>query len=161
MIDFPLYVMREYVCINTEAQYKIITTYKTKYVLDYATASEKSYSLRRVALLGEKLPYKLYPLSKRITSLTEMFTCNNRVFIDNKGVIRRYTPSDYQNLVCRAIEYREVLKDGNMLIKVIGIPHTINTPYSTNPYARVVKYKGVYVLYDFCDRKLPNKRKKL
>jgi hypothetical protein len=163
LINFPLYVIRQYDIIVTIGEYKLIQTYKNRYVLDYAEVPKgTSYLERRIMLMRAELPYMLYPVNKKLTSLTDIFNSKYRKFIDATGKLVTYTPSKFHRLECKPIVSRTLLKSGKLLIKVQGIPTLLEIDRNTTAnYARVIKYKGMYVVFDVLDNKVKTIRKKI
>ena len=162
MINFPLYALREYISIWTEGEYSILCSARNRFVIDYATPDpETTYGQRRVALLAESLPYSLYPLKVRITSMSGIINNKYRQFIDSTGVIVTWKISKFYKIKCYPITHREITKMGSMLFKVQGFTKMFKAERNDYPYVRIVCFKGVNLIYDFIDEKVPDIRRKL
>jgi hypothetical protein len=163
MIHFPVYALRPYHLLFEENEYKVVQTAKSRFILDFVDKElvQSSYSKRRILLLGLDLPYKLYPLNKKIDTLSGIVSNKYRNFIDAKGNLIRWKPTKFHKIICKLITYREITSDGSMLLKVQGY-ETVFKSYPTEAsYARVVRFKNVDIIYDFTDTKIPNTRRKL
>jgi hypothetical protein len=149
--------------VEPEGKFSIIYTAKSRYVLDYADPDlSVPFSLRRVSLLKENLPYLLYPIKGKIDSLTDLITSTkHRVFIDATGTIKVWKPNKFHTITCHPILYREITDQGRMLIKAQGFEQLFNTELTNLQYVQVVKFRGVSVVWGFSDKAEKPKRKKL
>jgi len=155
--------MRAYDEIFVEGKWSIIQTRSNRYILDYATIEKGSlYATRRIRMLTENYPpYDMYPLNIRLTMLGELFNSKKRNFIDCYGKLVSWKPTAFYKITCHRIIDREINSDGDMLIKIQGISSMIRTPRSNMEYVRLVTWKGIPVVYDFCDEHIKDKRKKI
>lgn len=153
--------MRKYRRIFIEGKYKIIETAKTRYVLDFAEHEEPEYSKRRVKLLAEDLPYKMYPLNKRITRVAQIFDAKTRLFIDKTGKMINYRPTKFLPVVCRRIVKTWQTPKGYFAIKVDGVASTFLVDSGGYDYAQLIKTNKGYILFDVLYHSVKPTRKKI
>lgn len=161
MLNFPIYVVRKYHRIFTEGKYKIIQTAKTRYVFDYVDYTESNYYSRRVMLLAENLPYKLYPINKRITRIGQVLDSKARLFVDVTGKLINYTPTRFVPVVCKRIIKTWTTPKGYFAIKLEGVTTTFIVDSGGYSYAQVIKTNKGYILFDVLYNKVKNTRKKI
>ena len=111
MLNFPYYSLRQYDRIWDEGPYKLISTYYSTYVLDYADKTRgETLAERRLQLLtSADLHYKVYPFSKRCVNIAQMLTASNNVFIDCYGNIKKIKkPKRYRLTCCPVLSIVEI-----------------------------------------------------
>lgn len=161
-IDFPLYAIRKYACITYEFGYKIIQTHRNKYVLDYEDSDILEYRDRRVALLREELPYKLYPISKLIYSVSDMYESKTKIFLDRTGNIVRWIPNKMFPVVSRYIDNIWTNPSGYKVFTVLGLSTKfVIDEYRGEKYASIMQIGKRNILFGLTDTSQPNTRRKL
>ena len=156
--QFPLYALRPYELITEFEGIKVISTHYTDYVLD-CEALEGDYFSRRVQMLEMELPFKLYPLNERFTTLAQLTHTKRRLFIDREGKIFRYTPQQFAK-----VEYYKVLRADrtwNGYYRLMTkLPVTFVTEEPCN-FIGVIRNGVGFILYDTSDTRKPSTRKKI
>jgi hypothetical protein len=162
MVKFPLYELRAYNSIIDEGFFRVIQTQKTRYVLDFLNSDLSSYAERRVALLRHSLPYKLYPLSRRIENFSNLITSKSRNFIDAEGNLVSWKPKKFREVLCLPIETRFTNNSGNVVVRPKGISESFTISKKVGArYAQVVKVGKRYYLFDMQYERVPTTRKKI
>lgn len=142
----PVYIVRAYFDILTEGNYKVVQTYKSKWVLDNTTL-EGSYASRRVQMLSMSLPYKLYPLNKRITTLAQLVNSKAKLVIDADGKLIKWVKTKYYNIeVCKVLSVSRTVT-GKYLCYIQGYESSILVDKYTQ-YVSVINMEGSPVLFD-------------
>jgi hypothetical protein len=162
MFNFPLYALRQYKSISVEGEYLVILTHKNKYVLDLVDKDELLYSDRRIELLRRKLPYPLYPLKVRVTSLSSLVNGKYRVFLDKFGDLKIWKPKKFYKVECVLIENSWVSEEGNLIIKPKGYPNIfkVGMEHSGSKYVQVVKMsERVCLFFNTTDTRVKDTRK--
>lgn len=157
-LQFPYYALREYSNIWDEGPYKLISTYYNTYVLDYVDKSgAPTLAERRLLLLSEKLPYKLYSLNGRYTHIAPMLMTTNRLFLDSLGNIKKIRkPKRYRLTSCKVIDIVE------LGFKRYGISFVLdnNVEYVVVPspcnYIQVLILPTGWLYYDSLSKPLPD-----
>lgn len=165
MINFPLYAVRKYECIFFEGDFKVIQTAKTRYVLDIPSLGG-DYSERRMEMLKMKLPYRSYPLSKRITMLSQMVEHRKqyKTYIDADGKLVTWNPKNYHKALSYLITEKWVAKELPRLCFAIEPSceiYDIDLPNYVAKYARVVHINNRRILYDVTEERMPDSRVKI
>lgn len=160
MINFPLYEMRKYESIFEEGGYKVIQTARNRYVLD-CEHLDGVYAERRLSLLAEDLPYSLYPLSKRIETISQILECKHRTFIDRLGRIFQWKPSKFYKVECLPIVDRWLTSTGKCTIRVKGCMSKFVVSNGNYKYAQIVKVGKLEYLFELLNDKVPTTRKKI
>jgi len=162
MINFPFYVIRPYLRIFEEGNYKIIETHKNRYVLDYVASKIGSYPMRRVALLSETdKPYGLYRIKYIITSMSQIISSKYKLFLDAAGTLIRWNPKEFAEVSCHRITSRWQTQAGHYAIKLDKVPTTFTVTDANYNYAQVVRIGRTYILYDLCNEMRKSTRKKI
>lgn len=161
MINFPLYEIRGYVDLFDEDGYKIIQTNRNRYVLDYAAESSSLYVDRRIRLLGRIIPYELYPLNKRIETISQMMLSKVKTFIDKKGKLVSWKPTTFYPVVCVPIKSTWITAKGYMGIELKGLSTKFIITPGDYKYAQVIQVGEKNILFDLCEEMRPRTRKKL
>lgn len=163
-MNFPLYVIRPFRDIlHSSTGYKIIQTAKSKYVLDYEDGkySELTYGNRRVKLLGEKLPYSLYPINFICHNVGDMVTSGKRRFIDNHGRILTWTPSKFYPVTCHKITSAWENSSGTYTVSTKDINQRfIVKDLGDAKYIQVINLGRTRQLYGVCETKQPTIKRK-
>jgi hypothetical protein len=153
--------MRQYQRIfDTADGYKVVQTNRTRYVLDYTVNDIGTYAERRVMLLGDlDRPYELYPLNKRIESVSQILLSLSRGFIDSTGKLVTWKPSKFYPVICYPIDYSWTTPKGYTGIDVDGSKFIVSA--GIYKYAQLVKVGRLNVLFDLCNERRPDTRKKI
>jgi hypothetical protein len=163
-LTYPLYIVRQWNDIDTEGKYRVISTYRAKYVLD-CPELEGDYWARRMKLLSMELPYRLYPLNVRITgirSLLQQVVKKRRFFIDGEGKVHNYKPQRFYPLVYERITSRWATTTGTYAFKCRGSSTTfINDENHNYSHLGYIEVEGRQVLYELCWKKKRDTRRKL
>lgn len=155
---YPLYALRKYSSITEDDQYYYIHTHYNSYVLDIKNV-EGNYAERRIALLNRDLPYKLYPLKERYSSISQLSRSKKRSFIDTNGDIVHYKPSQFFR-----IEYAKVLRADRTWNGYFRLTTKLPVSFVTEQVGNYIAYIRVgtaFYLYDICNERKPTSRKKL
>lgn len=158
--EYPLYVVRQYESVYVEGIFKVITTARSKYILDLAdTYGMDTYLERRLALISmDDLPYKIYPLGIRIDNFADFIhNRKHKKFIDAKGRLvswdtsRKYFPIEYRQIVSWSRS-----SDNYYIIRIENSSATFKVKNPFFKYAAVVQIKPfvfeLYALTDFKDK---------
>ena len=159
LINFPIYVVRDYHGTFEEDGLKIITTARSRYILDFASSDEPRYDKRRLKLLTVSSKYILYPLSKRIENISQLIRSGCKNFIDSTGSLVVWKPQCFYPLVCKLVNaawktdagLTAVQADGDTFILSGGAPK----------YVQVVQMGGVSLLYKPTDEYIKRTRIKV
>lgn len=163
-IRFPLYALRSYYSIEIEGDYKVISTFKNRYILDDANPMYgTTYEQRRLRLLSENTPYKLYPLNIRMETLSHILTLRPRKMIDAVGsVVSLPKDAKFHKVISEFIESKYQTPSGNIVFNVRGCPQPFTVRnFLGARYARYIKIGRLYILFDISEDKLPDTRVKL
>lgn len=161
-MKFPIYALRQYVSIYEEGMYKIIETHKCRWVLDHKYPTDNNYWERRLQLLTDPfIPYKLYPLKKKVTSLAQMLRLNTRHFIDGEGTIHVYTKSTFYKLKYAKIEAKWKTAKGYTAIKSREVPTTYIIKDEGYSHFGYIKVGRRFELYELCYEEKPERRIKI
>lgn len=94
----PLYALRPYdEVVRDNAPWVLIRAYWGIYVLDNTELSG-TYWERRVKMLGMTLPYPLYSLKEKFTTISQIVNSKRRDFIDETGKLFKYKTSKFYTL---------------------------------------------------------------
>lgn len=142
----PVYPVRSYFSIGMEGDFKVIQTYKSKWVLDNPSLSG-NYASRRVQMLSMKLPYKLYPLVKRITTLSQLIGSKSKLIIDSEGKLINWVKTTFYRVeVCKVLSISRT-STGKFLCYIQGFEASLLMD-SYSPYVSVINVEGSPVLFD-------------
>ncbi len=165
MINFPLYVMRDYALKFEQGDYVIIQGRKTRYVLDYVKNKSKYelYADRRLELLRDKnRPYDLYPINIIVESVYQMYVCGKKVFLDKFGKQVVWTPKKFYKVVCHKIRtvwqddcgHYHIVSDGcNTVFKL--------REYNGEKYIQTVALGKIDIFYGLAETKRKDTRIKI
>lgn len=161
MIKLPLYAMRSFYEITKEGDFDIVSTYRSKYVLDCKSLGG-TFATRRLKMLGMKLPYRVYPINIRIETFSQLVSCGRKKFIDVDGTVHTWKPSKFFPVVCYPISFRWVTAKG----KTIIIPKELNTKFILSrdlgyTHVQVIKVGRLNLLYDVGFEHVRTTRKKI
>lgn len=152
----PVYPVRSYFNIGMEGDFKVIQTYKSKWVLDNPTLSG-NYANRRVQMLSMKLPYKLYPLVKRITTLSQLVGSKAKLIIDSEGKLINWVKTTFYRVeVCKVLSISRTTT-GKFLCYIQGFEASLLME-SYSPYVSVINVEGSPVLFDIHETRPENPR---
>lgn len=165
----PLYQMRQYDQIIREGNLVLIDTYWDRYVIDDKSLSFKSLTDRRlfITLNPERYkPYKLYPLSKRCSTIGQILHVlpKGKIFMDEECNLLKYVPENFYNINTYEVK-NAILKGHNkylLTVKVDTFTHINIISPVVGDYVQLIdfKHKG-FVLYDVTNDNLPSFRRKL
>lgn len=149
MLDFklPAYILRDYERIFKEGDFLIIETYYNRYVLDKPSLPGE-YAQRRIALIGMKqdLPYKLYPLSKRIEFLSQLVASKKKQLIDSTGRIVNWKPKKMYKITTAKVLSCTQIFNGKYQHFLRGVPYPFILRNPVN-YISYVLFRGVPVIF--------------
>lgn len=155
---FPVYAMRSFERITKENGYVLIHTHYTTYILDIPTL-EGDYFSRRTQMLGIELPFKVYPLRERFSTLSQVVNSKRREFIDINGRVCTYKPKKFYKIECVRVLRADKTWNGYNLL-MTKLPTQFVTEEVGN-YIRYIKIGAAYYLYEVCNEFVPPKRKKI
>lgn len=142
----PVYIVRAYFAIMTEGDFKVVQTYKSKWVLDNPTL-QGNYASRRVQMLSMKLPYKLYPLTKRITTISQLVACKAKLIIDAEGKLINWVKSTFYKIeICKVLSVSRT-STGKYLCYIQGYDASLLLD-TYSQYVSVINVEGSPVLFD-------------
>ena len=158
----PVFQMRKYTEIFEEGCYKIIQTNRRRYVLDILDTSIGDYSDRRIEMLRRTLPYKMYPLNKRHSTIASVLSSKHKTYIDNDGRLIAWKPEASYPITCHRIVSRFVNRRG----RTIFTCKDLHTKYETAKdlgytHVQVINFKGRYLLFDLCFEEKKKTRMKI
>lgn len=160
-IKFPLYVVRQYLALSWEGQFRVIQTKYNKYILD-VSGVEGDYLERRLHILRlANKPYDLYPLVKRIETISQMVNSGKRVFINPEGTLIRWKPTKLYKVECFPIESAWLTSRGTGIVKAKGLSTKFKTREIGYSHVQVLRAGGQNILFDLCNEHRPTTRKKL
>jgi len=161
MLNFPLYVVRQYIEIVEEYPYKLIYTERSRYVLD-VDIPDTTYAERRMRLLNDPdKPYKLYPINRRIDMVGQLLTSGATRFIDSTGKITIWKPKKFYPVVCLPIQTSWATSTGSSIIILKGLNTKFKVRNGNYKYAQVIQIGRLNLLFDLCDELRPTTRKKI
>ena len=161
-MNFPLYAIRTYNRIYWDGMYKIVETHAARWVLDHKYKTDKNYWERRIQLVDDPMrPYKLYPLNKKITNISQMLNLKFNKYIDGQGKLHKYTKSKFYKLKYAKIEAKWETSTGHTAIKSREVPTTyiIEDEYYT--HFGYIEIGRRFVLYELCYEEKPARRIKV
>ena len=150
-IKWPLYEVRGYLKIETQGTLKILHTVFNSYLLD-DTSLEGSYSVRRIRLagLGKNIEYKLYPLNKQFTKLSQVIANKSKVFIDSDANIFKWRKEKmYPIKLCRVLHSNQIYNGKyHLYVKDVNYPIISDSPAN---YVSLVDMGTSFQLFDVHD----------
>ena len=153
--------MRSYVQITEEYPYTIIHTKKSRYVLDICLP-DTTYVERRIHLLADvSRPYALYPLTKRITMLSQLVCIKGKKFIDSKGNITTWSPKKFYPVVCLPIQTSWLTSKGASVLTIKGLNTKFIVDDGSFKYAQILQIGRLNLLFDLCNEERPQTRRKV
>ena len=153
MMQFPLYLIRKYVSIEIEGPYKVITTAKNRYILDFAVVNcGSSYSSRRLELLKLNLPYSLYPINYIIREQKDLIGLSGKLMYSDTGKLHKYVAKHFYGINAALVESSWYNDQGYSMIKVKGFSTIFKTnKYNMEKYAIVAHRLSKEFLLGFSD----------
>lgn len=148
MLNFklPVYAVRAYEDLFEEGDFIIIQTHKSRWVLDCPDL-EGTYYQRRTKMLGMEMPYKLYPLKKRITTLAQLVNSNSKLLIDESGKLLKWKKEKMYRIEVRKIVSHHQTPTGSWVCYAQGFP----TPFMLKKaygYVSIINVAGSPVIFD-------------
>lgn len=148
IVDLPLYEVRSFFRKSKEGRYTVIQTHYTKYVLDDDTLPG-TYWERRLYLRchEEQLPYKLYPLKRQISTLSQLARTKANMFVDKTGKLIKHVKEKFYNIdVYRVLQSVQIYNGKwQNYVRGISFPFLTDSPAQ---YLSIIKAKGSYWLFD-------------
>lgn len=157
-VKFPLYAIRANEGISEEGIFTLITTRYAIYVLD-CKGLGGNYAYRRTQMLGMELPYKLYPLKERYSTLAQLANTKRRIYIDSEGDVKKYIPQKYYH-----IKYTRVLQADRTWNGYYRLMTKLPVAFVTEEVSNYIGYIQIgsaFYLYDLSDEPKPTIRKKI
>ncbi len=153
-------MVRSYERIYEENGFKILQTQRCRYILD-VPALEGNYASRRIQMLGMKLPYKMYRLKERFTTLAQIVVSKRRLFLDIEGNLVRYKPTVFYKVIYDEVRTKWQNDKGRWCF--IGkannsIYSCLTDGFTHYGYIQVGRRR---VLYDLCTERKKDTIKKL
>ncbi|ATS94081.1 hypothetical protein P13BB106kb_p097 [Pectobacterium phage DU_PP_V] len=149
MIQLPVYAIRSYEEIVKEGDYVIIVSKFNKYILDKPKLGG-SFRQRRLELAitpTSELPYKLYPLKRMLTKLSQLVKSKSKVFVNSDGRILKRKKEKMYPIEVRKIVSGSRLFNGKFQCFAKGI----NSPFILDhipKYVSVIKFNNSYLIYE-------------
>ena len=139
--------MRAHDGISTEGDFTVITTRFNRYVLDNSSLPG-DYARRRLTLFGmrDKLPYKLYPLKKRVEFLSQLVGSGKKEFIDADGRIVKWKPSTMYKIITARVMACTRIFNGKYQCYVQKVPYPFLLPKPAN-FISYMLVNGVPVIF--------------
>lgn len=155
-VELPIYEVRPYFKKLVEGEFVVLQTNYNKYVLDMPSL-EGDYWARRLALSCMDLPYKLYPLYKRISTLNQLAKSKSKLFIDSQGKLFRHTKTKFHNIEVHKVIACHQIYNGKWQNYCRGVPHPFitDTPAS---YLSLIKMGNSHLLFDIHETEPPERR---
>jgi hypothetical protein len=154
--SLPVYEVRSYYDISMEGDFRVIQTFKSKWVLDNPSLSG-TYAIRRLKMRGMKLPYKLYPMNKRITTLSQLVQSKAKFLIDTEGKLLRWVKTKlYPVEVCRVVSVSST-STGAFLTYIRGFEVPLLLEAKCN-FVSIINVDGSPVLFDLHETRPENPR---
>lgn len=144
--DLPVYVIRAYVSIFMEGNFKVIQTHFTRWVLDCPDL-EGDYFKRRVAMVGMELPYKLYPLKKQISTLAQLVHTNPKLVIDREGKMHKWVKTKMYKIQVKPVVSVHKSVKGTWICYIQGY-HTPIVVTKPPKYISIIDMMGSPILFD-------------
>lgn len=155
-LELPAYVMRGFVDKFMENGFVIIQSHITRYVFDMPSLPG-NYAKRRLLLSSMELPYKLYPLRKRITTISQLIKSGAKYIITPDGDIRRVRRTKFYPIEVKRVSISNQTFNGTYQNFVKGSLSPIITDCEAK-YISVVNYNGALVVFDV-HREYPETRR--
>lgn len=139
--------MRAHDGISTEGDFTVITTRYNRYVLDQKSLPG-NYAQRRLILFSNRknLPYKLYPLKKRVEFLSQLVGSGKKEFIDSNGKIVRWKPQTMYKIVTSRVASCTRIFNGKYQCYVKKVPYPFILSQPAN-YISYILFMGIPVIF--------------
>lgn len=148
LLNFPLpvYIVRAFYSKFEEGDYVILQTEFNRYVLDNPKL-EGDYATRRLKMLSMDLPYKLYPLTKRISTLSQLANCKAKYFITEEGQLLEHKKTTFYRVVLKKVISSAQIFNGKYQCYVSGI-HTPFVLREPAQYLSLILIGNSYYVFD-------------
>ena len=144
----PLYVLRKYDELFEERGFKCIRTPRSWYVLDYLDFEEPDYSNRRIQLLADYLPYRLYPINVVLYTLEEAISYKkSKIFYTDSGKILKWKKEKFYRLEDHFVRSSWVTDLGETVLDIKDYGIAKIRYYDGEPYAKIATIGKQKVLY--------------
>lgn len=157
---FPLYAIRAYESIDLEGDWTIISTFHSKFVLDNKSL-EGNYWQRRVRMLDIELPYKLYPMREKFSTVSQVVNSKRRLFVDSEGKLFKYKPTVFYKIQYEKVRLSWTTDSGKTAFIGFKCPDTFIVDSNEFTHFGYIKVGLRYVLYELTNEKKKDARKKL
>lgn len=151
MLNFalPVYAVRAYEDLFEEGDFLIMQTHMTRWVLDCPSLGGTYYQ-RRTKMLGMDLPYKLYPLNKRITTLSQLIHSKAKLLIDENGKLLKWKKERMYKVEVRKVLSHHQTTTGTWICYAQGFqsPFELQQPAA---YVSIINVAGSPVIFDVHD----------
>ncbi|QFR57714.1 hypothetical protein CPT_Slocum_157 [Serratia phage Slocum] len=148
MLNFklPVYAVRAYEELFDEGDFLIVQTQKARWVLD-CPSLEGTYYERRLMMLGMDLPYKLYPLKKRISTISQLIHSQSRLLIDEQGRLLKWKKEKMYSIEVKKILSRYRTQKGTWVCYAQGFqsPFELSGYYE---YVSIINVAGSPIVFD-------------
>lgn len=147
IVDLPLYEVRSFFRKSTEGEYVIIQTHYTKYVLDKPSLGGTYWERRLQLRCSKDLPYKLYPLKKRISTLVQLAKSKAHMYINSSGKLLRHRKDRFYNIDVKRVLNSSQIYNGKWQNYVSGVPYPFISD-SPASFLSIINAMGAYWLFD-------------
>ena len=155
-MKFPAYPIRHIGGSFNEGRYLCLSTYRSRYVLDYLDG-EGSYLERRIQLLGDdRKPYSLYPITHTINTPQELVQARSKVkkLYFGDGKVLNWKKTKFYSITPRRILARWLLDTGHSGLQLKGVDYPItSTEWFDSKYALTVEFLGTICVVGFTNDK--------
>lgn len=153
-MKLPLYAIRKHEGLFHERGFKCIRTAKSWYVLDYNEFNDPDYGSRRLSLLAELLPYKLYPIDKVVITVEQLVTQKKyREFYTDEGKLLKWSKKKYFSIEDHYIRSSWITDSGKFVIDVKDAGIFEVPKYNMEPVAKIVTVGKETLLYGMSEEK--------
>lgn len=154
MLNFqlPVYEVRAYFNIAMEGEFKVIHTFRNKWVLDCPSIEGNYFTRRTILSSVDNLPYRLYPLRKRISSMSQLVNSKAQKLIDAEGRLFNWVKTKYYNIEVKKVltSTRTASGKHQCFIQGFGTPLVLDTHCQ---YVSIINVEGSPVLFDVHETK--------
>lgn len=157
---FPLYALREYNSIDVEGEWVVISTFHSRFVLDNKSL-KGNYWQRRVRMLDMELPYRMYPLKEKFSTVSQVALSKRRHFIDSEGKLFKYKPSVFYKIQYEKVRLSWTTDSGKTAFIGVKCPDTFLVDAVEFSHFGYIKVGMRYVLYELTNERKKDSRKKL
>lgn len=114
---------------------------------------------RRIALLHRELPFKLYPLNERFTSISQLIHTKRREFLDADGKLIKYKPTRFVKVQCaKVLRVDKTWNGKNRIMTKLPVPFVTE---DVGNYLMYIQEGKSYYFFGFSDERQASHRKKI